>query len=75
MQYILTEEEYKSLVPIEKMHKLQEKVERLNSKVMEQTGYPCPKGVNSRSATFYCDDCPIGSFGTRTCTKSQQYSK
>lgn len=42
---------------------------------MELSEHPCGSGADYRSVTFYCDDCPIGAFGTGTCTKSQQYSK
>lgn len=42
---------------------------------MERDEHPCGSGADYRSLTFYCDDCPIGSFGTNTCTKKQQYSK
>lgn len=46
-----------------------------HDKVMELTEHPCGSNADYRSLTFYCDDCPIGSFGTNTCTKEQQYSK
>lgn len=67
MQYILTEQEYRALTPISEVDKLKEDIHLLNDKVMELSEHPC--------GTFYCDDCPIGAFGTGTCTKSQQYSK
>ena len=75
MQYILTEEEYKALIPISRMEALVNDIELLNDKVMELTEHPCGSNADYRSITFYCDDCPIGSFGTNTCTKEQQYSK
>ena len=76
MQYILTEQEYRALTLITKVDELKEKVQLLNDKVMELTDYPCGTDADYyRSVTFYCDDCPIGAFGTGTCTKSQQYSK
>lgn len=46
-----------------------------NDKVMELTEHPCGSDSDYRSINFYCDDCPIGKFGTGTCTKKQQYSK
>lgn len=75
MQYILTEQEYRDLIPISKVIKLKEEVQLLNDKVMELSKHPCGSGADYRSVTFYCDDCPIGGLGTGTCTKSQQYSK
>lgn len=75
MQYILTEQEYKALTPINKVNELEENVRLLNDKVMELTEHPCGSNADYRSITFYCDDCQIGRFGTNTCTKEQQYSK
>lgn len=75
MQYILTEQEYRDLIPISKVIKLKEEVQLLNDKVMELSEHPCGSNTDNRSVTFYCDDCPIGALGTGTCTKSQQYSK
>lgn len=75
MQYILTEDEYRNLVPIERLNHLIDVVESLNEKIVELSDHPCGSGADYRSVTFYCDDCPIGAMGTNTCTKSQQYSK
>lgn len=75
MQYILTEDEYKALIPISRMEMLIKDIELLNDKVMELTEHPCGSDSDYRSINFYCDDCPIGKFGTGTCTKRQQYSK
>ena len=75
MQYILTVQEYRALAPISRVNELKENVRLLNDKVMELTEHPCGSDADYRSVTFYCDDCPIGSFGTGTCMKSQQYSK
>lgn len=75
MQYILTEEEYNALIPISRMEALVNDIELLNDKVMELTEHPCGSDSDYRGINFYCDDCPIGKFGTGTCTKRQQYSK
>ena len=75
MQYILTEQEYRALTPISEVDKLKEDVQLLNEKVMELSEHPWGSDADYRSVTFYCDDCPIGAFGTGTCTKRQQYSK
>ncbi|MCM1031579.1 MAG: hypothetical protein NC410_09105 [Oscillibacter sp.] len=68
MQYILTEEEYKALVPIEKLKEAENKIEILNAKVTKLTNIQCKE-------EFFCDYCPIGYFGINTCTKKQTYSK
>ena len=75
MQYILTEEEYNKLTPLENVKRLEFDIKALNDKVMELSDHPCGSSTDYRSVTFYCDDCPIGAMGTNTCTKSQQYSK
>ena len=69
MQYLLTEQEYKSLAPISKVNELKEKIQLLNDKVIELTEHPCCITL------FYCDTSPIGAFGTKTCMKKQSYSK
>lgn len=72
MQYILSEEEYKNLVPKEKYEKGREKVEKLNKEVLDLfNGGRC---LNEHGV--YCDMCPIGCcLGIGTCTKTQRYSK
>lgn len=75
MQYILTEQEYRALVPISEINKLKEDIELLNDKVMELTDHPCADTDDHRRMFFYCDDCPIGGLGLGTCTKKQSYSK
>ena len=59
----------------QEVDKLKEEVQLLNDKVMELSEHPCGSDADYRSITFYCDDCPIGTLGTGTCTKSQHYSK
>ena len=71
MQYLLTTEEFYSLVPKEKYKKATVKIEELNEKVLELSNYSCHQGRG-----FVCDQCPIGAFGTGTCTKTfKRYSK
>lgn len=77
MQYILTEEEYKNLVPKKELNKLRElfldSVEALNKKVLELSNFQCV--VEYPRLCSYCDNCPIGNFGTNTCMRNQEYSK
>jgi hypothetical protein len=72
MQYILSEEEYKNLVPRYKYAEEREKVEKLNQKVLELAS----QGKCMKEHGGYCDFCPIAGFkGTGTCTQTKSYSK
>jgi hypothetical protein len=75
MQYILTEEEYKKLTPLRNVEELEGKIQLLNDKVMILSNHPCSNEKKRIIVSFYCDDCPIGAFGTNTCKKYQRYSK
>ena len=75
MQYILTEEEYKKLTPLRNVEELEVKIQLLNDKVMILSNHPCSNEKERIIVSFYCDDCPIGAFGTNTCKKYQRYSK
>lgn len=72
MQYILTEEEYKNLVKVQKYWGSLEMIEKLNEEVLKLKGFSC---VMNKGSGGYCDNCPIGSFGLQTCTKTKRYSK
>lgn len=39
------------------------------------SNHPCSNEKERIIVSFYCDDCPIGAFGTNTCKKYQRYSK
>lgn len=72
MQYILSEEEYKNLVPLYKYEEEREKVAKLNKKVLELAR----QGKCMKEQGGYCDNCPISGFeGTGTCTEPKSYSK
>lgn len=72
MQYILTEEEYKNLVPVSELYMAKEKIEKLNKEVLNLfNGGMCLKEYGG-----YCDRCPIGEFmGIGTCNEPKSYSK
>lgn len=72
MQYILTEEEYKSLVKEHEYWGALEMIEKLNEEVLKLKGASCMRGERPIG---YCDECPIGGFGLNTCTKTKRYSK
>lgn len=75
MQYILTLEEYDNLVPKSELNKAKEKIDILNEKVLELSGFSCI--YENKSVFSYCDNCPLNSFryGTGTCNKVKSYSK
>lgn len=75
MQYILTLEEYDNLVPKSELNKAREKIDILNDKVLELSGFSCI--YENKSVFSYCDKCPLNSFrdGTGTCRKVKSYSK
>ena len=72
MQYILTEEEYKNLVKVQEYWGALEMIEKLNEEVLKLKGFSC---VMNEGRGGYCDNCPIGGFGLKTCTKTKRYSK
>lgn len=69
MQYILTHEEFKALVSKTKYDAEVAKVDKLNKKVLEISGYPCVH----KTGFGYCDFCPLAEL--ETCTLSKNYSK
>lgn len=69
MQYILTEEEYKKLVPKSKYEEEVNKVEKLNKRVLELSNFLCIKEVPR--FLVYCDNCPV----VNTCNKNKEFSK
>lgn len=75
MQYILTLEEYDDLVPKSELNKAKEKIDILNQKLLELSGFSCI--YENKSVFSYCDKCPLNSFrdGTGTCNKVKSYSK
>ena len=64
----MTEEEYKKLTPLRNLEELEGKIQLLSN-------HPCSNEKERIIVSFYCDDCPIGAFGTNTCKKYQRYSK
>lgn len=73
MQYILTEDEYKNLVPKKELNDLRElfldSIDVLNKKVLELSNFKCAIEYS------YCNNCPISRLGTNTCMQNQRFSK
>lgn len=72
MQYILTEEEYKNLVPKSKYEERNNQLVELQQLVMKATGYICIYDEQDNYEEFYCDKCPLVNFD---CGKRKEFSK
>ena len=72
MQYILTEEEYRNLVPKSKYEERNKQIVELQQLVMKATGYTCRHNTQYSYEGFYCDNCPIAHFD---CGKRKEFSK
>lgn len=77
MQYILTEQEYKELIPTKELVKtrniLLEGLERANDTILKLSNKHCEQ---TDGGSGYCDECPLNTItGTGTCTKSICYYK
>lgn len=72
MQYILTEEEYKSLVPKWKYDAKLKEIKELQLLLMKATGHTCRYEFPDNYDLFYCDKCPIANFD---CGRRKEFSK
>lgn len=72
MQYILTEEEYKSLVPKWKYDAKLKEIEELQLLLMKATGHTCIYESAGDYIFSYCDKCPIANFD---CGRRKEFSK
>ena len=73
MQYILTVEEYKNLIPKSKYEEKLKEIEELQQLLMSATGYTCRyDDVQYSYEFFYCDNCPLAKFD---CGKRKEFSK
>ena len=84
MQYILSEEEYKSLIPIKEYERIRNSlldenarleniINSLKNEVLKDC--ECPDKGNA-PALFYCDGCVLGFEELNVCTSSKKrYSK
>ncbi len=84
MQYILSEEEYKSLIPAKEYERIRNSllgenarleniINSLKNEVLKDR--ECPDKGNA-PALFYCDGCVLGFEGLNICTSSRKrYSK
>lgn len=78
MQYILTEEEYKNLVPKSDYDKKCHDVQVLNILVLKASHFKCIYDRTKEDELVYgyfavCDDCPLVRAGT--CTRTKEFSQ
>jgi len=73
MQYILTEEEYKNLVPKSKYEEKCNEIKELQQLLMKATGHTCIYfNMLGGDTVFYCDNCPLAHFD---CGNRKEFSK
>lgn len=84
MQYILSEEEYKSLIPVKEYERIRNElldenarleniINSLKNEILKNR--ECPDKDNVPTL-FYCDGCVLGFEGLNVCTSSKKrYSK
>lgn len=71
MQYILTEEEFKNLVPKFRYEEKIKEIKELQKLVMTVTGHKCI--YDNKGGIFsYCDKCPLANFD---CGLRKEFSK
>lgn len=80
MMYILTEEEYKALMPRSEhaiiRNNLLDAIHRAETFILKDRRFKCVLDVEpGKHIMNYCDDCPLGYMGIKTCDKEQRYSK
>lgn len=78
MQYILTQKEYKNLVPKSRYDDKCKEIEILNDLVLKKAKFKCihdrTREENEKNGyCFYCDDCPLVVAGT--CSREQYFSQ
>ena len=85
MQYILTEEVYKNLVPKSDYDKKCHDVQTLNKLVLKKANFKCIHDRTGEELLIYgylgygpalcryCDDCPLVKAGT--CTRAKKFSQ
>lgn len=71
MQYILTEEEYRNLVPKSKYLERNNQLVELERLVMKLSGHICIY-ENKGGIFSYCDNCPLANFD---CGRAKEFSK
>lgn len=73
MQYILTEDEYRNLVPLKKYNDALDESQKLRELVLKVSKFKCIHERNHRySYDYYCDKCPLAEM---SCGKCKDFSQ
>ena len=72
MQYILTEEEYRNLVPLQKYNDALDESQKLRELVLKVSKFKCIHERNRSSYDFYCDKCPLAEMSCGRCKDFSQ---
>jgi hypothetical protein len=73
MQYILTEDEYKNLVPRHKYNDALDESQKLRELVLKFSKFKCIHERNrSNDDDYYCDNCPLAEMSCGRCKDFSQ---
>lgn len=72
MQYILTEDEYKNLVPLKKYNDALDESQKLRELVLKVSKFKCIHEINRRNYDYYCDRCPLAEM---SCGRNKDFSQ
>lgn len=73
MQYILTEDEYRNLVPLQKYNHVLDESQKLRELVLKVSKFKCIHERNNTDCDYdyYCDICPLAEMN---CGKIKDFS-
>lgn len=78
MQYILTEDEYRNLVPLQKYNHALEETQKLQELVLKVSKFKCIHERNNTDCDYdycddyYCDNCPLAEMNCGRCKDFSQ---
>ena len=72
MQYILTEDEYRNLVPRQKYNDALDESQKLRELVLKVSKFKCIHKRNRFDNDYYCDNCPLAEM---SCGKYKNFSQ
>ena len=72
MQYNLTEDEYRNLVPLRKYNHALEEIQKLRELVLKVSKFKCIHEGNPTTFDCYCDNCPLAEMN---CGRSKDFSQ
>lgn len=72
MQYILTEDEYRNLVPRQKYNDALDESQKLRELVLKVSKFKCIHERNRANYDYYCDNCPLAEM---SCGRYKDFSQ